>query len=248
MFRFLAQCAMFGTLALIASDARAALVIAGSFQGWNPPGGAVMSSLGSGMFEANLSGLSSNTNYLFKILDDGGAPPADWGDPEWTADNNWFRSDGSGNAAVRLNTNIGSTGQNNMNVGITSGSWTPQVVGDFMVAAGGGGNWNPSDASFNMNSSGANQWQKTMTIATPGTFQIKITDGSGWDRQFGSDGFWGNPGTFSFTTFNPNEVVVVNFNSLNPSFSVVPEPSSLMMVTSLVGLFTLVRNRRNSMV
>lgn len=244
MIKQFAQCALIlGLVAVTATHASAALVIAGSYQGWNPPTGTVMGSLGGGLFQANLTGLSANTNFQFKILDDLGTPPANWGDPEWTANNNWFRSDGSGAATIRLNTNIGSTGQDNMNVGISSGSWTPQVVGDFMNEAGGAGDWNPSDATFNMSSVGANQWQKSMTISTPGTYQIKITDGSGWSRQFGSNGLNPNPNTFSFTTTSPGETVVVNYNSLSPSFSVVPEPSSLLMV-SVFGLLATVRNRR----
>lgn len=246
MIRHFVQCSLFlGMMALMATNARADLVIAGSYQGWNPPGGTIMSSLGGGLFEANLSGLASNTDHQFKILDDGGSPPANWGDPEWTANNNWFRSDGGGNATIRLNTNIGATGQDNMNVGITSGSWTPQVVGDFMNEAGGAGDWNPSDATFNMSSIGANQWQKSMTISTPGSYQIKITDGSGWSRQFGSNGLNPNPNTFSFTTTSPGETVVVQYNSLTPSFSVVPEPSSLLMV-SVFGLLATFRQRRKA--
>lgn len=246
MIRRFVQCSLFlGMMALMATNARADLVIAGSFQGWNPPSGVTMSSIGGGNFEANLTGLGSNTNYNFKILDDLGSSPANWGDPEWTASNNWFRSDGGGNATIRMNTNIGSTGQDNMNVGITSGSWTPQIVGDFMNEAGGAGDWNPSDATFNMSSVGANQWQKTMNISTPGSYQIKITDGLGWSRQFGSNGLNPNPNTFSFTTTSPGETVVVQYNSLTPSFSVVPEPSSLLMV-SMFGLLATVRQRRKA--
>lgn len=244
MTQFFAQFGLIlGAMAILTAEARAGLVIAGSFQGWNPPSGIAMNDLGGGVFEASLTGLSGDTNYEFKILDDQDFPPANWGNPEWTASNNWFRSDGSGNASIRLNTNIGATGQNNMNVGITSGSWTPQVVGDFMVEAGGSGNWNPADATFNMSSLGNNEWTYSMTIANPGNYQIKITDGSGWDRQFGSDGFHNNPGTFSFVTTGANEFVLVHFNSLSPSFSIVPEPSSLLTLAT-VGLVTLSRMRR----
>lgn len=244
MSRFFALAALVcGALSFTSPQAHAGLVIAGSFQGWSPGSGTVMTDQGGGFFDASLTGLAANTSYEFKILDDQGNPPAAWGNPEWTATNNWFTTDGIGSAYVRLNTNIGSTGQDNMNVGILSNSWTPQLVGDFMDEAGGAGDWNPSDVLFNMNSVGANQWQRTLTISTPGTYQIKITDGSGWSRQFGSNGFQNNSSTFSFTTLIANEQITVNFNSLTPSFSVVPEPTSLAML-SVAGLLLTIRSRR----
>jgi len=246
MLRVFGQCALcFSALMFLPSGAQAGLVIAGSFQGWSPATGAAMTDLGGGFFDASLTGLAANSSFEFKILDDQGNPPAAWGNPEWMQSNNWFTTDASGAVHIRLNTNIGSTGQNNMNVGISSGGWTPQLVGDFMNEAGGAGDWNPSDILFNMNNVGANSWQRTLTISTPGTYQIKITDGLGWDRQFGSDGFHNNPGTFSFTTVLANEQIIVNYNSLTPSFSVVPEPSSLVMAL-MVGLVAAARLRRKS--
>jgi hypothetical protein len=231
-------------LALPASRLQAGLVIAGSFQGWNPPDGVVMNDDGGGLYSATIAGLNPGDNHEFKILDDAGNPPANWGAPEWTLSNNWFRVEGDGSVTIRVNTNIGAPGENNLNVGISSGGWTPQLVGDFMEAAGGAGNWNPSDASFNMTNVGGNQWQHIMTIANPGTYFIKVTDGSGWDRQFGSNGFHNNPDSFSFTTLVANEQVIVNFDSLNPSFSVVPEPASSMLVAAGLVVTSLVRRRR----
>lgn len=229
-------------MAGFAADSKAALIVPGSFQGWNPGTAPTMTNLGGGIHELNLSGLAANTNYKFKILEG-----IDWGDPEWTFSDNWFRSDGAGNALIRLNTNIGATGQDNMNVGINSGSWTPQVVGDFMNEAGGAGDWNPSDSSFNMTNVGTNQWQFNMTISTIGSYEIKITDGSGWSRQFGSNGLHSNPGIFNFTTTTANQQVVVNYNSLVPSFSVaaVPEPTSALLVAAF-GMIAGIRRQRRA--
>jgi len=230
---------------LLALSAKADIYIAGSYQGWSPATGTVMSDLGGGIYGVTISGLTAGSQHEFKILDDLGGSKA-WGNPEWTVDNNWFTVGSSGNITVRLNTNIGSTGQNNSNVGISSEGWTPQLVGDFMNEAGGAGDWNPANPIFNMSGAGANVWEKTLTISTAGTYQVKVTDGSGWDRQYGNGGFWANPGTYSFTTTTANEQVLFSFNSLTPNINItsVPEPGFLGLMTAAGGLVFAARRRR----
>lgn len=232
---------------LIGLSAQADIYIAGSYQGWSPSTGTVLNNLGGGIYGVTISGLTAGAQHQFKILDDLGGSKA-WGNPEWTADNNWFTVGSSGNVSIRLNTNIGSTGQNNANVGISSEGWTPQLVGNFMNEAGGAGDWNPADSAFNMTSLGSNLWERTLTISTAGTYEVKLTDGSGWGRQFGNDGYWANPSTFSFTTTIANEQVKFSFNSLTPSLNVssVPEPGFLGLITAASGAVLSLRRRRAS--
>jgi hypothetical protein len=233
---------------LMALSAKADIYLAGSYQGWDPPTGTVMSDLGGGLYGVTLTGLTAGAQHKFKILDDQGGAKSWASNPQWTADDNWFTVGSSGNVTIQLNTNIGATGQNNANVGISSEGWTPQLVGNFMNEAGGAGDWNPADSAFNMTSFGSNLWERTLTISTAGTYEVKLTDGSGWDRQFGNDGYWANPGTFSFTTTIANEQVKFSFNSLTPSLNVssVPEPGFLGLITAASGAVLSLRRRRAS--
>jgi hypothetical protein len=204
-----------------------------------------MSDLGGGIYGVTLSGLTAGAQHEFKILDDAGGAKG-WGNAQWTADNNWFTVGGSGNVTIRLNTNIGATGENNSNVGISSEGWTPQLVGNFMDEAGGAGDWNPSNSAFNLTSAGANIWEKTLTISTAGTYEVKITDGSGWARQYGNGGYWANPGTYLFTTTTANEQVLFSFNSLTPSLNIssVPEPGFMGLIAAAGGVVVSLRRRR----
>lgn len=198
-------------------------VIAGSFQGWDPPTGPVMTEVSPGIFEATITGLTAGEFHEFKILDTDGITPA-WGNPEWTATNNWFSVDPSGNITIRLNTNIGMTGENNQNVGTSSSNWTPQLVGDFMDEAGGTGDWTNPDPLFDMSFVAGTQWTKTLNVSTAGTYLVKIVTNGQWNRQFNNRG-WGDlfAEDFSFTTTLPNQDVVFTFDTLTPSLTIEPQ-------------------------
>lgn len=195
-------------------------VIAGSFQGWSPSTGTILNDIGDGFFQATITGLNPGEFHEFKILETQELP-ADWGNPEWTATNNWFRADNSGSITIRLNTNVGSTGENNPNVGTSSTNWTPQLVGNFMVEAGGAEDWNPADSLFDMSLASGTQWTKTITVSTPGDYLLKlVTDGT-FQRQFNLRGYADLfAEDFSFTTTQPNEQVIVTFDSFQPSLTI----------------------------
>ncbi len=80
MRRFWSAAALIACLLFAqSSSAKAAIVIAGSFQGWDPPSGVVMTDQGGGIFTGTITGLTSGTSYNFKILDSGANPTATWG-------------------------------------------------------------------------------------------------------------------------------------------------------------------------
>ena len=236
--------AVLGTAAL-ANTASAALVIAGSMQGWDPGTGIVMTDMGGGLHQVDITGLTPGAQHKFKILDDQGSGPAAWGDPEVTPNDAWLTGDSDGIVTVRLNRgpiNDG-MGPTTDRLGISMDSFIPQLVGNFMNEAGGAGDWNPTDPSFNMTSLGGGAFSKTLTISTPGTYEVKTTDGTGWDRQFGTGGFSNNQGVLLFTTTMPGEQVTVLANPGMGTFSVVvPEPATLGLLAG-AGIIALRRRK-----
>jgi hypothetical protein len=238
------------------TSVQAAFVITGSLQteqgdalDWDPPTSSLImteSPAASGIFVYTASNLTpAGSQFDFKILDDEGTGPANWGDPELFGQNAWVLGDSDGSSTIRVDTNvlIGDGLAPHYKVGISNDAWTPQVVGDFMVQAGGAnGDWNPQDPAFDMTPGIGGLWSYSATIAAAGSYQIKVSDGAvGWSRQFGSDGFSNNAGNFSFTTTVPNEVINATFTPATGDF-VIPEPSTILL--GLSGLLALAIRRR----
>lgn len=230
------------------NSANADLVMTGSFQGWDPTTGVVMTDNGGGFFSTTLSGFTVGDQVALKILDDPENDGANWGDGEWTPNNFWFIADADGIVTVEIDTNLGGVGIQAANVLSDSANWTPQLVGDFMDEAGGAGDWNASDPTFNMNSLGGAVWTRTLTISTAGTYEAKLTDGTGWDRQYGEDGYSNSASTIFFTTTSDNQEVTFDFDGFAPSFSAltaIPEPG-MLGVLMIGGMFGLVSRRRKA--
>lgn len=198
-------------------------VIAGSFQGWVAETGVVMTEGDSGIFQATITGLTAGDFHEFKILS-ADALPADWGDPQWTATNNWFKVDPMGSVTIKLDTNIGMTGENNQNVGTSSSNWTPQLVGNFMDEAGGSADWVNPDPLFDMNYVGGTLWFKTINVSNPGSYLCKLVTEGLWNRQFNVRGYADLfAEDFSFETTLPNQEVVFFFDAFTPSLTIVPQ-------------------------
>ena len=247
MNRFTALAAAVLGTAAFANSASAALVIAGSFQGWAPETGIVMNDLGGGLHQIDITGLTPGAQHKFKILDDQGAAPAAWGDPEVTPQDAWLTGDSDGITTIRVNRgpiNDGA-GQNVDRVGIASDNFIPQLVGNFQGEAG-GADWTPNDPSFNMVAGLGGSFSRTLAISTPGTYEVKTTDGTGWDRQFGMNGFSNNASVLNFTTTTPGELVTFLANPSMGTFQLgpvaVPEPTTLAVVAG-AGIIALRRRK-----
>ena len=141
--------AMVATMIATGASAFAAFYVPGSYTNpmWNPPTSPVMieSSLGSGIFSHVVTGLNNGAIEEFKIIEDADNTPS-WGDSEITPDNVRLYGDADGSST---NTYDSGTG-----VWVDSDGIPLQVVGNFMIAAAGTANWNPSDPAFAMTSRG----------------------------------------------------------------------------------------------
>ena len=235
---------VFGFVALAMMPAvEAALVVVGSLQNeqgdpadWDPPNSSlIMTEASAGVHTYTAGSLVDGTLYEFKVLDDGGSPPVNWGAPEVVAANTMAYGDADGSVEITVDTN-------NSTVWVNSDGAPLQVVGNFMAAAGGAGDWNPSDPAFAMTSEGSGYYTFSATIGTAGSYEFKVTDGTGWDRQIGPGGFSNNASTHAFSTATDGETVVMFVDTAGGSIGIVPEPSTLLM--GLGGLLAMAARRR----
>lgn len=224
--RYITACAV-AAMSYAAATASAAFYVPGSYTNptWDPPTAPVMveTSPGSGIFVHHVTGLNNGAIEEFKIIEDTDNNPM-WGDSEITPHNVRLYGDADGAATITY--------------ALGSGVWVDtdgiplQVVGNFMVAAGGAADWNPSDPTFAMTSRGGGLYTFDATIAAPNTYEFKATDGSGWDHQVGTDGFRRDATTLFFSTTQVNENVQFFVDIPGRQIGVVsiPEPSAALLL------------------
>jgi hypothetical protein len=97
-----------------------------------------------------------------------------------------------------------------------------------------------------MTSQGAGLYTFDATITTPGSYQFKATDGTGWNYQVGPDGFGSNASTFAFSTTSPNEAITMFIDVANGRVGVmtIPEPSAVLLVSFVVSAAAATRRVR----
>jgi hypothetical protein len=232
--------AIAATISLLCGGvSHAALVVAGSLQSeqggqgdWDPPNSTlIMTDNGGGLFSVTVNNLINGALYEYKVLDDGGTSPANWGDPEVVNVDTMAYGDADGSVSITVNTNL-TNGNGGKVTWVNSDAIPLQVVGSFQVAAGGASDWNPSDPAFAMTSQGGGYYTFASTIATPGNYEFKATDGAGWWRQVGPDGFGTNAATFAFSTTSANEAVTFFVDTAGGSVGIetIPEPTALVLL------------------
>ncbi|TWT97756.1 hypothetical protein Pla108_19080 [Botrimarina colliarenosi] len=246
--------ALVATVTLVASkSAMAALVVVGALQteqgdsaDWDPPNSSlVMTDNGGGLHSVTANNLGDGTLYEFKVLDDEGSAPANWGDPEVVNVNTMAYGDADGSVDISVNTSL-TNGNGGAVTWVNSDGIPLQVVGNFMVAAGGAGDWNPSDPSFAMTSQGSGYYTFDAIISTPGSYEFKATDGTGWDRQVGTDGFGTNASSFLFATTMADEAITMFIDVAAGQVGVVsvPEPTSVAIFSLIFSGLAIARPTR----
>ena len=208
--------AAIGLVVLGASVSNAALWMPGGYQtaggygtDWTPANAPMLTDLSGGLHSISLTGLTANTNYNYKLLDDGGTPPPAWGDPEVPnngggSPDNWFRTGASGGATINVNRNTFNDGLVPATDRITTDTdltafTTFYATGDWMIDAGGATNYNAADPAFTMTAEGGGRYSLDVTIPTPGVYQYKATAGT-FANQWGANGRNVNASTLSFFT------------------------------------------------
>ena len=231
----------------VAALTHAGLVVVGELQDengassdWNPAEGLIMAD-SAPIYTYTANNLLDGTRYKYKVLDDLGAPPAEWGDPEIVNVDTMAYGDADGSVLITVDTSL-VNGNGGAVTWVNTDGAPLHVVGDFMDEAGGAGDWNPSDPSFAMTPQGAGYYTIDLVISTAGWYEFKGTDGTGWDFQVGTDGFGNNAGAHYFETTTANEALTLFIDLDNQAIGVVPEPTSLALI--MIGSFAAVIGRR----
>jgi hypothetical protein len=207
---------------------------------WDPPTAPIMTETppASGIFALDLVGLSgagAGSYFQFKILDDEGTPPANWGDPELTPTNSWFLTDAGGNASISIDTNVYSDGFAPATNRVAVSTDVAESVGFFatgswMDEAGGSGDWINNDPMFQLADLGGGLWGVDVTISTPGNYEWKATKGD-WDGQWGTNGRNANASTWFFDTTVANQPVtfLLDLGQGAISLATIPEPTTVLL-------------------
>ena len=175
---------------------------------WDPAISSLIVVESGGIHTVTANNLVNGTPYDFKVVNDAGAPPVAWGDPEITPDQLTAYGDADGSIEITVDTNvINNIGQPATWINFDDGPI--QVVGDFMDEAGGAADWDPADPSFLMTPEGNGYYTFDTVISTPGIYQFKATFGLGWDDQIGSEGFSNNALSVGFETTAIDEAVTL---------------------------------------
>jgi len=218
-------------LALCVSPALGAYNLPGDWNGWVVTGNLMTDNL-DGTYSLSLTGLTADTRYEFKAVEDGA-----WTNPNFpaTGGNSWAYTDSNGDITVDFNTNVVSDGwstdQYRIGVNTDPGAWT--AVGDWQ-------GWDNANAATAMVDQGGGIYSYSQAIATAGTYAYKAVNTGSWDA-IGFSNRSVDAENIAFTTTSDNQIVEFQVNVLNGTArAVIPEPASL----ALLGLGGLLMIRR----
>ena len=194
-----------------------ALTVAGTFNGWDPAAGDVMTDNLDGTHSITLSGFAAGERHTFKVTD------GTWGWSYPVSGNSWFYADSSGDISISFDTNVVSDGwlPQQYRIGLNNDPATWSIVGDL-------NGWNNADPAWAMTPQGGGIYKLTQTLS-PGTYWWKATVTGTWDA-IGGDGRSENADAIGVTTTPGNEVVNFYVDAINGTYQVVPEPTTMVLL------------------
>ena len=218
-----------GTALLSASVSLAGYEVPGNYQDeagygndWTPATAPAMNDLGGMLYELPLTGLTgavSLSRFNFKILDDQGNPPPEFGvDPEVPnngpgSPDNWFVTNASGGATIMLDRKTYTDGflpaKDRISVSTDATEFTSfYATGTWEDEAGGTlGDFSGGDPLFQMSNLGGDLWGVDVTISTPGSYSFKATADADFAYQWGTNGRLNDSANYSFITVAADQEV-----------------------------------------
>lgn len=202
--------------------------VGGDFNGWNAAGN-IMTDLGGGIWQVNLTGVGGRHEFKVSI--------GDWSQNWPGSGNSWFLGDGVGNVTLTFNANDiqdgwrGNWGR--LGTSTDPGTWT--AVGDWQ-------GWNNSGNSMTALGGGVYRYQQALA---PGWYQWKAVVTASWDA-IGDDfrGINANTTWFEVTAALPIAVFEVNALAGIERVYMIPEPSALNFLGAALAAWVCLRRRQ----
>jgi MYXO-CTERM domain-containing protein len=245
MTRRIGQFAAAGLLAAASSVAVGDFFAPGADNGWDI-GGATSAMtetfLGSGIWNYAANPGTPGTRTTWNVV----ATAGDWGSQLYTSDQ-WGFYDGGGNVTLTLDTNTYNDGwlpTTNRITTSTAGSLAWVVTGNWVAAAGVGGDWDLGTAP-SLVSGGGGILEYTVTGLPAGSYAWKAvanpSDGN-WDTitEDVSTTVAGSDNLFSVS--GPADVIIMQIDTSNGTARSIPTPGALALVG--VGGLAATRRRR----
>lgn len=217
--------AAFGILLVAGAAPAQNYYVPGSYQAaaglgsdWSPDTSPLMTetSVGSNIFNLDftLTDVPAGTGFEFKILNSSDNTPA-WGDPEITPNNVPFDAAANPNMSIRLDRNTYSDGYfpTTNRVAILDDWTTWTAIGNFQTQLGSASDYNNSFAGTEMSLTAPGVYSLTTTIPTAGSYAWRAVK-TGAYNGVGTNGRWGNAANMTFNTFEDNQEVTFEMNTL----------------------------------
>lgn len=203
--------------------------VRGGMNGW---GESQMNNDGDGTYSLTIGSLNPGDRHNFKVAFN------DWAS-SWPGSDARYVVNGAGQMTFHFIPGAIADGWNpgGDRVGHDdAGAFSWEVVGDFTDWGNGPGLPVP------MVNNGGGLWTANYTMATPGLHDFKFRETGSWDVSRGAD-FGNASGNAQVTTTLPNEIIQFQLDLPNGRWRVIPEPMTMTLIGSVLGLVALRRRR-----